>query len=123
MSSTSPLVTRPSLPEPAIDEVSILFSVANFLGAGESSCCAEILFEATEACKFGAPCEEATGEAFTEPPSCIRATKSPTLTLSPSLTFNSEITPLAGALTSSVTLSVSSSRINSSTLTASPTFL
>jgi hypothetical protein len=45
-------------------------------------------------------------------PASINATISPTLTLSPSLTFKSVIEPFDGALTSSVTLSVSNSKIN-----------
>jgi hypothetical protein len=56
-------------------------------------------------------------------PSLIWPSSAPTATVSPSFTAISDNTPLAGAGTSIVTLSVSSSTRGSSTATASPGFL
>ena len=65
----------------------------------------------------------ALGGAADAAASLIWPSKAPALTVSPSLATISARTPDAGALTSSVTLSVSSSTIGSSTLTGSPAFL
>src|SRR3954453_13548881 len=63
------------------------------------------------------------GGAAAPAPSSIRPSTAPTSTSLPSSTATSASRPLAGALTSSVTLSVSSSTSGSSAATASPAFL
>jgi len=60
------------------------------------------------------------GAAAAEPLASIRAITAPTETFSPSGTSCSPITPAAGALTSTATLSVSRLAIGSSAATASP---
>src|SRR5262249_26317081 len=74
---------------------------------------------------LGVTLAAATGADFPVPaaPSLIRPRTAPTATVSPSLAAISASTPAAGAGTSIVTLSVSSSTRGSSTATGSPGFL
>jgi hypothetical protein len=136
----SPLVTRPSLPEPGTVEGSTPLSpasrrtegacpasaVAGFAGGGGSAL-ADFAGSA-----FSSGLTEAAGvfagadglaAGFAPAPSWICPSSAPTATVSPSLTAISESTPAAGAGTSIVTLSVSSSTSGSSTATASPACL
>src|SRR5258708_6469465 len=131
--SMSPLVTRPSLPEPGTVEASMPLS-AEILrtdgasGASEGGALATTGAGAGAAVAgFGASLAGAgatagAGLAATAP-SEIWPSKAPTATVSPSLATISPSVPAEGAGTSMVTLSVSSSTSGSSTATASPAFL
>src|SRR4051812_16148883 len=96
--SMSPFVTRPSLPLPAT------------------------LPGATPDSAFGASAALALAEADASAPWTMEPKSAPGVTVSPSLAEMSPSVPAAGALTSRVTLSVSSSTSGSSALTASPGF-
>src|SRR5260370_25585389 len=131
--SMSPLVTRPSLPEPGTVEASIPLSAESLRTDGASG--------ASDGCAFGAAGAGAaaagggaagaaalTGAAAAAglapaAPSVISPSNAPTATVSPSLAAISPSVPADGAGTSMVTLSVSSSTNGSSTATASPAFL
>src|SRR5499427_1768029 len=144
--SMSPLVTRPSLPEPATLAVSTPDSAASLRTEGASGASDGFaaagaapgagLVSALDAAADGGGADTggdalgvtlaaATGADFPVPaaPSLIRPRTAPTATVSPSLAAISASTPAAGAGTSIVTLSVSSSTRGSSTATGSPGFL
>src|SRR5579859_211364 len=140
--SMSPLVRRPSLPVPGTVEASRPLSAASFRTAGASGTSAGGLGGAVFGACVAAGCWRGTGcsgpasiglarsvfcsgrPAGTAPgPSLISPSSAPTATVSPSLTAMLAKTPAAGAGTSKVTLSVSSSTNGSSTATASPSFL
>src|SRR5690242_20662670 len=144
----SPLVTRPSLPEPARLAASTPDSAASLRTEGASSA-SEAFAAAGADCVVAAGAEcgaaecgaaagadgggaggrealvtAAAGVGFAPPaPSLIWPSTAPTATVSPSFAAISASTPAAGAGTSIVTLSVSSSTKGSSTVTASPGFL
>src|ERR1700681_2718886 len=135
--SISPLVTRPSLPEPAMAAGSTPELAANlrtaggcgaspetFFGAGAAAA----VFAAAGAADLAASTVAFAGAAFaaTLPPpapSAIEPNSAPIATVSPSLALISDKTPATGAGTSTVTLSVSNSTSGSSAATASPAFL
>src|SRR5260370_23936425 len=130
----SPLVTRPSLPDPGTVETSSPLSVASLRteggtgvpegnalaedggGAGAGSAAAAV---ATTGLDFSGLGAGLAGDAAPAP-SRIWPSNAPTATVSPSLAAISASTPAAGDGTSIVTLSVSSSTSGSSTATASP---
>src|SRR4051812_585076 len=122
----SPLVTRPSLPEPSTFAGSTPLSADIFRTEGASGMSpdgagAGAGLDGSGAFAAGAA---AAGLAAGAPaPSLIWPSSAPTATVSPSLAATSDNTPAAGAGTSIVTLSVSSSTNGSSTATASPGFL
>ena len=117
----SPLVTRPSLPEPGTVAASTPLSAASLRTEGASGVSAGCDFGGTAG---GAGAAGAAGLVTAAPaPSRIWPSSAPTATVSPSLAAISPSTPAAGAGTSIVTLSVSSSTSGSSTATASPGFL
>src|SRR3978361_2321398 len=125
----SPLVTRPSLPEPATVEASMPLSAEILRTEGASGASAGAAF----AGGAGAATTAATGVTgglagagdglAPAGPSLICPSNAPTATVSPSLATISPSVPADGAGTSIVTLSVSSSTSGSSTATASPAFL
>src|SRR6185312_15888024 len=132
---TSALVSRPSLPVGVNFVTSIWVSAASFRTAGpERARRSAPLPEddaAGDAAGGGAGCGAGAGAAFGAaaglaeavafaPPSPIRPSTAPTATLLPSPATTSVSVPAAGALTSSVTLSVSSSTSGSSIATTSP---
>src|SRR4051812_14201102 len=141
----SPLVTRPSLPEPSTLPGSTPVSAAIRRTDGANG--ASGLLAAWPSAFGGAPtCGSSSAapigfvvevfwsgrpvgatadfvEAGAPAPSLIWPSRAPTATVSPSLAAMSDSTPAAGAGTSIVTLSVSSSTNGSSTATASPGFL
>src|SRR5690348_10522504 len=128
----SPLVTRPSLPEPGTVEASTPLSAESLRTDGASGASGGGVFAvggavaAAGAATFaGAAAAAAAGEAVAgfAAPSVIWPSNAPTATVSPSFAAISPSTPAAGAGTSIVTLSVSSSTSGSSTATASPVFL
>src|SRR5947209_2212778 len=135
----SPLVTRPSLPEPGTVAASIPLSAASLRtdgGTDRSADCgldtdgAAGLASAGFGCAGAAPVGLAASvfgwglPGGTAPaPSLIWPMSAPTATVSPSLAATSASTPAAGDGTSIVTLSVSSSTSGSSTATGSPGFL
>src|SRR5246127_3137696 len=128
--SMSPLVTRPSLPEPGTVAASIPLSADNRRTDGASGASAGgALVAGAGAAAGGGGAAMAVGLADAEAglapaaPSLIRPSSAPTATVSPSLAAISPSTPAEGAGTSIVTLSVSSSTKGSSTATASPAFL
>ena len=128
----SPLVIRPSLPEPGMVAGSSLFSVtirwtegasgiagaAAGVGSGGGAGAAATGFGATGAAAAGF----GVGVAGAEAPPVTRPRSSPGVTVAPSAAAISDRTPSSGATTSSETLSVSSSTSSSSFLTASPAF-
>src|SRR5436853_1960295 len=129
----SPLVTRPSLPEPGTVAASMPLSAEILRTDGASGASAGGAFGAAAA---GAGAAEGGGggaaalagaaaglAAAPAAPSLICPSKAPTATVSPSLATISPSVPADGAGTSIVTLSVSSSTNGSSTATASPAFL
>src|SRR5450756_2311866 len=128
----SPLVTRPSLPEPGTVAASMPLS-AEILrtdgASGASAGAALAAAGATAATGGGAAGLAALAGAAAglaaapAAPSLICPSNAPTATVSPSLAVISPSTPADGAGTSMVTLSVSSSTRGSSTATASPAFL
>src|SRR6185312_10506065 len=119
----SPLVTWPRTPVPATAPASIPDSAESFLTDGGSG------IAAAGAAGFGASAGLAAGAAGFDgaaaaaPPSLIEPSSAPTATVAPFWTAISPSTPAAGAGTSNVTLSVSSSTKGSSTATGSPGFL
>ena len=121
----SPLVTRPSLPEPSTLAGSTPVSAAILRTDGASGVSAD-----AAAAGFGrlGRLRGRSGSRLSRrrgapAPSLIWPSKAPTATVSPSFAAMSPSTPAAGAGTSMVTLSVSSSTSGSSTATASPGFL
>src|SRR3954454_12515594 len=130
----SPLVTRPSLPEPGTVAASIPLSAeilrtdgasgASFAGAFEAAAAdAGAADGAGGAAGAGLAGAAAGLAAAPAAPSLICPSKAPTATVSPSLATISPSVPADGAGTSIVTLSVSSSTNGSSTATESPAFL
>src|SRR6187399_746900 len=123
----SPLVTRPSLPEPGTVAASMPLSVDSLRTDGASGASEATAFGAGAAAGGGAAGAAALAGAAAglapAAPSVICPSSAPTATVSPSLAAISPSTPAEGAGTSMVTLSVSSSTSGSSTATASPAFL
>src|SRR6185437_14650817 len=130
----SPLVTRPSLPEPGTVAASIPLSAEILRTDGASDASVGGAFEAAAADDAAAGDDggaAGAGLAGAAPgltaapaaPSLICPSKAPTATVSPSLATISPSVPADGAGTSMVTLSVSNSTSGSSTATASPGFL
>src|SRR5262249_1492835 len=125
----SPLVTRPSLPEPGTVEASTPLSAESFRTDGASGASDGGTFAAGAGAGAAgggggaAAGFAAAGAADAAAPSLIWPSNAPTATVSPSLAAISLSTPAEGAGTSMVTLSVSSSTKGSSTATASPAFL
>src|ERR1700758_525087 len=129
----SPLVTRPSLPEPGTVDASMPLSADSLRteGAGGASAGGALAAGAAAgAAVWGASGGAVAGFAgagagFAAPaaPSLICPSSAPTATVSPSLATISPRVPADGAGTSMVTLSVSSSTSGSSTATESPAFL
>src|SRR5579862_3074380 len=125
----SPLVTRPSLPEPGTVAASMPLSADSLRTDGASGASAG----GTLAAGAGAGADTAGAAALAgaaagfagapKAPSVICPSNAPTATVSPSLALISPNTPADGAGTSIVTLSVSSSTSGSSTATVSPAFL
>src|SRR5215510_7387900 len=142
--SMSPLVTRPSRPLPGTAAASMPLSAASLRtdGASGTSAGATLAGCAGAACGGGGTsgargrgCSGpaptglavavfslgfAVGLAAAPAPSSMRPSRAPTATVEPSLAAMSDRTPAAGAGTSMVTLSVSSSTTGSSAATASP---
>src|SRR5262249_12077423 len=125
----SPLVTRPSLPLPGTVDALTPLSAASLRTDGASGASVGGAFAAAGAgcggggAGFAAAAGAVAGFAGAPAPSLIWPSSAPGATVSPSLTRISESTPAAGAGTSIVTLSVSSSTTGSSTATASPACL
>ena len=115
--SISPLVTRPSLPVAATEAGFTPVSAEIRATAGPLAG-AETGTTGAAATTFGASATVAPAA-----PAVIEPRRAPTPTVSPSFATISAKTPAAGALTSNVTLSVSSSSKGSSASTASPGFL
>src|SRR5262249_47864972 len=118
--STSPLVSRPSLPEAAMSFGSSLFSSISLRTAGDSGSAASAGFGRSLTGALGASLAAGFG-ADAASPSPITPSTAPTSTVLPASTRISLSVPAAGANTSSVTLSVSSSSSGSSTFIGSPT--
>src|SRR4051812_43696877 len=124
----SPLVTRPSLPEPGTVAASTPLSAEILRTDGASDASEGATFGAAAGAGAGAAGAAALGGGAAAglaatAPSLIWPSNAPTATVSPSLAAISPSTPADGAGTSMVTLSVSSSTRGSSTATASPAFL
>ncbi len=126
----SPLVMRPSLPEPGTVETSMPLSAESLRTEGASGVSAGTAFGAAKATGGGAVGAGVAGlggaeAGFAAPtaPSLICPSRAPTATVWPSAAIISPSVPAEGAGTSIVTLSVSSSTNGSSTATASPAFL
>src|SRR5580692_6047077 len=131
----SPLVTRPSLPEPGTVEASTPLSAESLRTDGACGASAEATFGAGAAAAGAAAGGGDEGAAALAgsssgallaagaAPSLICPSSAPTATVSPSLAMISPSVPADGAGTSIVTLSVSSSTNGSSTATVSPAFL
>src|SRR5437879_6019658 len=132
----SPLVTRPSLPEPGTVAASMPVSAAilrtdgasgaSVGGGGAFGAAAAGAAAAADGGGGGAAALAGAAAglaAAPAAPSLICPSKAPTATVSPSLALISPSVPADGAGTSMVTLSVSSSTSGSSTATASPGFL
>src|ERR1700761_8639346 len=128
----SPLVTRPSLPEPGTVAASMPLSAEILRTDGASGASAGATLAggagAGAAAGGGAAAAGLAGAAAgfaaaPAAPSVICPSSAPTATVSPSLAVISPKVPAEGAGTSIVTLSVSSSTNGSSTATASPAFL
>ncbi len=124
--SMSPLVTRPSRPVPATAEVGKPLSLGNAARRGHGRhigfdfgfCRGGRFHDRRRLGRFGL----GAGAAALAPaaPSLIEPSRLPTCTVPPAWTEIDSIAPSAGAGTSTVTLSVSSSSRGSSRLTASP---
>ena len=130
--STSPLVMRPARPDPAIAAGASLCSSTRRRTEGASLSTSFL----TSPAPAGEVAEPSPGlrptspadagevadarEVATAAPSSITARICPPVTVAPFWTFSSLSTPVAGAGTSSTTLSVSRSTRFSSRLTASP---
>src|SRR6266853_2841285 len=122
--STSPLVTRPPRPLPAIEPVSTPFSSASLRADGMAGAAAGAGFAAGTGAGAAFACTCTAGAAALALPSVSRvAMTSPAFTVPPSPLMILASTPSAGAGSSRTTLSVSMSIRFSSRLTASPTFL
>src|SRR5215212_758343 len=143
--SMSPLVTRPSLPLPATlagltPDSAAIRPTAGPLGLSDpppsplGRASPWLPYPADDVWVGGTGCAPAAAfgasAGFDPPagadapaPSLMEPNSAPGVTVSPSLAAMSPSVPAAGALTSSVTLSVSSSTSGSSALTASPGFL
>src|SRR6202048_304892 len=129
----SPLVTRPSLPEPGTVDAPMPVSAESLRTDGASGASAGGVFGAAAgAAAAGAGgAAEAVGlagavaglAAAPAAPSLCCPSTAPTATFSPSLATMSPSVPAEGAGTSIVTLSVSSSTSGSSTATASAAVL
>src|SRR5438445_9946739 len=132
----SPLVTRPSLPEPGTVAASMPVSAAilrtdgasgaSVGGGGAFGAAAAGAAAAADGGGGGAAALAGAAAglaAAPAAPSLICPSKAPTATVSPSLATMSPRVPADGAGTSMVTLSVSSSTSGSSTATGSPAFL
>src|SRR5579863_8112547 len=124
----SPLVTRPSLPEPGTVAASMPLSAESFRtdGASGASDGGTLAVGAGAGAGDGAAALAGAAAGFAAAPaapSVICPSSAPTATVSPSLALISPSTPADGAGTSMVTLSVSSSTSGSSTATVSPAFL
>src|SRR5947209_7113154 len=124
------LVTRPSLPEPSSLVGSMPVSAAILRTEGASGAPAAVAFGGGTGAGLGLASAAGTGAGFVAAglagapaPSLISPSSAPTATVSPSLAEISPSVPAAGAGTSIVTLSVSSSTSGSSTATGSPGFL
>ena len=104
-----------------MSSVDRLLSAAIFAAAGAGGIAAGAALGAGAAA--GAAATGAGDGAAPAPPAAIWPSRAPGATVSPSLATISESTPDAGALTSMVTLSVSSSTKGSSAFTTSPAFL
>ena len=121
-SITSPLVMRPSRPVAAMLAGSSWFSVTILRTAGDSGASVftgSATFAATGA---GAAAAGLAGAASTAP-SMMVPSRAPTFTVVPAGAEMIISLPDAGAGTSTLTLSVSSSTMGSSAFTMSPTFL
>ena len=124
---------RPSLPLAGIELASRLLSFINLrtagevlglsLGAAVFAVCSDFAGAGAAASFLGSSFFAGAALSLATAPSSNSPKIAPTSTLSPSPTAILTITPSAGALTSNVTLSVSSSTIGSSAFTASPSFL
>ena len=144
--SMSPFVTRPSLPVPSTAAAARPNSALRRRTAGETGAAGAAGLGGGAAAEGAGACSAACGRGFSAStaiglaadrsssrlvgtdlaasgPSAIWPSSAPTATVSPSRTATSDKTPAAGAGTSIVTLSVSSSTSGSSALTASPAFL
>ena len=110
--STSPLVMRPSRPEPPMVDGSSLCSSTRRRTDGAS------LSPGTFTSRETSPAF--AGDGVAAAPSSMVASSWPPVTVAPFSTFSSRSTPVAGAGTSSTTLSVSRSTRFSSRLTLSP---
>src|SRR5258705_5756258 len=129
----SPLVTRPSLPEPGTVAAWRPLSAESLRTEGASGASTGGALEAVGAgagaAAGGAGAGAAAfagagaGWAAAAATSLIRPSSAPTATVSPSFAAISPSVPADGAGTSMVTLSVSSSTKGSSTATGSPAFL
>src|SRR6478609_939093 len=125
----SPLVTRPSLPEPGTVAASTPLSAESLRTEGASGASDGAIFGGAAGAAAGGGAAGAAALAGAAAglapvaPSLICPSSAPTATVSPSLAVISPSTPADGAGTSMVTLSVSSSTKGSSTATASPAFL
>src|SRR5215212_5223250 len=128
----SPLVTRPSLPEPSTFAGSMPVSAAILRTDGASGASAAAILGGGAEAGFGCALDAgaglgadfaAAGFAAAPAPSRTSPSSAPTATVSPSFAAMSPSVPAAGAGTSIVTLSVSSSTSGSSTATGSPGFL
>src|SRR6185312_750421 len=126
-STTSDLVSRPSRPLAGMAAASRRFSSMSRRTEGLSfSLPASVpvaLSSSAAGTSLAATAEAAAGAAAACAPSSISARSCPGVTTVPFGTLTSRNTPLAGAGTSSTTLSVSRSARFSSRLTASPGFL
>ena len=121
--STSPLVTRPSLPVPGTEPDAMLLSAINLAADGMGTPAMELPVAATDAAAAGALATAAgAATAPTLPSVSILAITWSDTTVPPSATVNSISTPAEGAGTSRTTLSVSISIRVSSMAMASPTF-
>src|SRR4051794_21285381 len=124
----SPLVTRPSLPDPGTVAASMPLSAEILRTEGASGASVGGAFEVVGVAEGGAAAADLAGAAAgfaaaAVAPSLICPSNAPTATVSPSLATISPSVPAEGAGTSMVTLSVSSSTNGSSTATESPAFL
>src|SRR6516225_5516921 len=129
----SPLVTRPSLPDPSTVAASIPLSAESLHTDGASGAstggafvsAGGVLAAGAGGGDGGAAFSGAAAGLAAAPaaPSLICPSSAPTATVSPSFATISPSVPAEGAGTSIVTLSVSSSTRGSSTATGSPAFL
>ena len=128
--STSPLVTRPSLPDPATEPAANWLSAISLAAAGiatpamEEDAGAEAAELAAGAAATGTAEADGAGDAApaaTLPSVSMRAISCSAMTVPPSVTKISDTTPADGAGTSNTTLSVSISIRIWSDDTASPT--